>query len=474
MDALESVQHRAGCMILRVNRHASRQAVRFLLGLTSLATRRDVALLRYAAHLATMAPDRLTRRLVMREQLPNQAHGPALNTFWSRVRDVMGSEWVWLKRSQHPRPSLADDGFPVYWRSIVTEWGKQRELELIRTPGPRDEGTSLRLLRRLVEGVFDRKAPGPGFYSFRVLPILLLPTSPANQLRIRFLTGSHSLNERMVLIDGRRKSICYSCFYTGVESVEHFLLECPAYRGARKYYRAALRADCSCEKCWAGFQRRTALGDTEGNAVFMLGGGIGVLTPCEPADAAAHSYVAKAWRKRCAKLSFWMRRAQSAPSSSESEGELPMSSAFPCHPEHTSGHYALRPRRRSRGSYRERSPRAANSRMAPRTNSRSIQSYNPVSIASQSDNRANSTSKKVASAKSGTEGQVPPATLKPQRRGNKSGLASGESIDRRVEGTHQLSIRKFLVSDALHGNRSGDSVSVMEAHGRVVTNKLSN
>jgi hypothetical protein len=102
----------------------------------------------------------------------------------------------------------------------------------------------------------------------------------------------------------KRSELCSMAHCDEEETVQHFLLDCPAYAQARETVTLALTASCTCSSDDESSNCAAFFGDLdgEGQALFMMGGPVNGRTPEAAIDAASRAYVDFAWKRRCMRL----------------------------------------------------------------------------------------------------------------------------------------------------------------------------
>jgi hypothetical protein len=119
-----------------------------------------------------------------------------------------------------------------------------------------------------------------------------------NGIRRRLLVGSAAVNALMTKTTQGRSSPCLCG--TDVESIEHFVQECPLYHEIRHDALKKVQASCECEtSCFHTFRRLT---DELARSVFLLGGPVDGLTPCAEANAFFDAMIIAMWKDRAERL----------------------------------------------------------------------------------------------------------------------------------------------------------------------------
>jgi exonuclease III len=309
---LESVQVQAACKIFKLNAKTKTHAVRALLRVPSLQTRREVSRLKYLVKAKTLERGRLVREILRLEQGP-AVHGQGLNHQWfPRIIKLLdGDEGlgaaydrVHASASRNhgvvPRgvdPTVADyDYFPVKrWHKTLRRWALRRDLDEF-TDTARKQRSTLRTMYRAVNDDAERM---PAF------PLTKAPNRGQNQIRLRLLCGTTALNGTLSHFTEHTTKCPFAC--EGKEDAAHFLLHCDAMADLRREYEARLTDSCECD-------RRIGSGgevgcadffsglDDDGKVLFMLGGPVDGREPELSIDSAAKRFVALAYERRSARL----------------------------------------------------------------------------------------------------------------------------------------------------------------------------
>ena len=314
---IESIQTRAGVLAMKINKHTKLEAVRALMGVTSLEQRKDRARLNYYAKLMTMDFDRTARYIIL-EMHSGQARrrGRQLKTWKASVQELIaqaeGLEQVHSRLTQSFRRNggilplgvdrtmtrmdgEASDYEPIKdWRAGVNA-AIRREFrqQLIF------QGGSCKLVARACKF----RSTVPKFIATK------LNNTGANQVRLRLLCGTSMLNETLGKYNNGRNSKC-SLGCDEVETVVHFLLQCPKLEAPRLKYLNGLTSQCEEEHVRPdddASKARTCAEyynelDLEGRAVFMLGGPLSAhhaskpWCPEEKIDKLALEYVLEAYK----------------------------------------------------------------------------------------------------------------------------------------------------------------------------------
>jgi hypothetical protein len=309
---LESVQVQAACKIFKLNSKTKTHAVRALLRVPSLQTRREVSRLKYFVKVKTMERGRLVRELLRLKQGP-AVRGQGLNHQWrSRIEKLLeddeglGDAFDKVHASatrNHdvvPRgvdPTVVDyDYFPVKrWHKFLRRWALRRDLAEFMETADKQRST-LRTMCRAVDADADRM---PAF------PLTKAPNRGQNQIRLRLLSGTAALNGTLSHFTERTTKCPFAC--DGEEDAAHFLLHCDAMADLRQEYESRLTDSCECDRrigsggevgCAEFF---AGLDDT-GKALFMLGGPVDGREPELPIDNASKRFVALAYERRSARL----------------------------------------------------------------------------------------------------------------------------------------------------------------------------
>lgn len=235
IQALESIQH-AGCVwILRTNQKANVTALRTILGLPSLQTRRTMLRLFYASILLSKSHDTWPRHCLETEPSNiNRVLGISQNHWRTRFSDLIDGD------------SQLKEGYQALLRHMAVTGGVLQDYSLPKPDGTSDHFTPVKDWRSLVRRVMTEQEVA----CFRIaagnqptLAVLACSTDeslsrvqnltkrsshPANWIRIRLLAGTSSLNVTMSRITrGQRSQRCPVC-EDGNETVLHFLCECQA------------------------------------------------------------------------------------------------------------------------------------------------------------------------------------------------------------------------------------------------------
>ena len=308
---LEQIQTTAGINIFALNSKTHLCAVRALMQVPPLKERLQRGRFRFYAKLKHMKRDRLARRILEAGKHRWITHtekaikkagkddGHLLRGF-ERLQECLLRHHNELPAGIDPL-LLGYGGEPWYnpmahWRRTTEQWTAKKNLELTRGIGQNGRST----LRTLLRASNDDDIKMPRY------PLTRKPNSGPDLTRMKLLCGTHSLNYMMHKIQNRPLT-CPTAHCTEDETVDHFLLDCPAYSGARDVFMLALASSCTCAgavpddefpNCadfFAGLDRA-------GQVLFMLGGPVDGRTPDAAIDAASSAFVESAWMRRSARL----------------------------------------------------------------------------------------------------------------------------------------------------------------------------
>jgi hypothetical protein len=302
---LESLQHKAGVKILRLRKTSQREATRAVLGWKSLESQRAVAKLRFRGKLLGMGTHRLARQVLL-ELVSNQGVGrvPLRAVTGPCIRDDAGlrAEFGKLTRvleDNHAPLEVAEeerDRLTLLamarkaWRLEVARWATEQDLNKLAEAGRGVPGHPVRQARLVARALRGAKS------------LLPMPASQGvvseNGIRRRLLVGSAAVNALMAKTTQGRSLPCLCG--SDVESIEHFVQECPLYHDIRHGAIKKVQASCECEtSCFHTFRRLT---DELARSVFLLGGPVDGLTPCAEANAFFDAMIIAMWKDRAERL----------------------------------------------------------------------------------------------------------------------------------------------------------------------------
>ena len=267
--ALESLQNKACVSILRVNCKSSVLARRALLGLSSLKDRRTELRLRYWQRLHKMPEHRLPAKILQADTHDSVCVGAVGEPFKDLVETVFHNhpslleDWESVAQAPAIGQQLAagignEDDYerPPSWPTAITEWLSSTVHAELTQRVRATPSSTVRLLSKCPSDAFSVKRP---------FPVVGSDPSHTNFLRIRLLSGTHSLNGMMSRITraqaNPRMSLCQACNSGEVETVSHFLRNCSSQRAraARAVHEA---------KLGEAFARLTE----DEQCIFILGG----------------------------------------------------------------------------------------------------------------------------------------------------------------------------------------------------------
>ena len=281
--ALEALQHKACIHILRVNEHSSALALRAVLGLPSLEARRSELRLRYMEALHRMPENRLPAK-AYRDCERTCSRTNVQDTFYHKMAEL---------RHQHPaleegwaRVLELEEEEDSGWRQDIKKWMNSVLHGDITHKVHSKESSTARLLAQCPHDAFSVERP---------FPIVEMTPSHINFIRIRLLSGTHSLNSMMQRITkghvNRRTHTCQACNSEEEETISHFLRSCNSERARAA---RAIHEDLVGE----GFATLT---DDE-KCIFILGGcrsgSKSALKPTREQDAANCELLRALWVAR--------------------------------------------------------------------------------------------------------------------------------------------------------------------------------
>ena len=299
--ALESLQHRALARMLRTNRKAKREALRAIMGLPSLKTRRLQIRLKFLATLYAKPASNGARHSFDTSQPRSTIRGPQQKPWAYALADTLSKEdpHNLLKAGEETLKQAARDGNGVLpplrkgvaspakaWSKAVDAWASRWEQDKITSAANKSRST-LQLIARVL-------CPGELRRGFEPLPPVDSKVSDVNTIRLRLLCGTHSLNDMMSRITAfEREQNCPLCG-TGPETVEHFLRSCPepVPQGLRAVHERNLDDGA-----------RFAALDRLGQCGFILGCKVDGLVPSEADEVQNQELVSSLWACRKAALS---------------------------------------------------------------------------------------------------------------------------------------------------------------------------
>lgn len=242
--ALESIQLKCARSILRCNSHAQSDAVRGLLGLWSLESRRGQAMLRWWARLGRMASPRWAKKVAM---IKWRRKGKSRTRPWhttaakwlhmvlpdqTRAREILPPEkvpadpdsfWKYLveldAKDESPKADSKKDPVLLMWAKMIQD--SLEAVEEKRFLQAVQEKKTLRLLKSsqrkfgLSEHLKKSKSAG------------------AQEVVIRLLLGGHGLCAFQSRMHSSKADLCPSCEQSPEDS-NHLLVGCEAYRNERK------------------------------------------------------------------------------------------------------------------------------------------------------------------------------------------------------------------------------------------------
>eukprot|EP00271_Cylindrocystis_brebissonii_P003249 TRINITY_DN1401_c0_g1_i9.p1 TRINITY_DN1401_c0_g1~~TRINITY_DN1401_c0_g1_i9.p1 ORF type:complete len:1328 (-),score=159.78 TRINITY_DN1401_c0_g1_i9:667-4650(-) len=282
-EELERVQLKGAKSILQCCRTTPSVAVRGDLGLDLLRTRRDLAKLVWWHKISRMGEERFPR-MVMECTWRKVKLGADVKS-WGKVVEGL------FKDLQLDKGEMLDLGESQF-RAIVESRLLERDAHRVK----------------VLEG--RKNCAYVGMSDCRGLqPYLLGPYTLGRKLKFKFRSGSHGLQEEV----GRRRGVdrsertCDLCTL-GVESVSHFLWECPMYADHRSKFLAALESILGT----SDFARLPRELDEKSRIIMShkVWGGKG-----EEVDRCVSQYLMNAWIARCNKLHgeksvYWGRRGE--------------------------------------------------------------------------------------------------------------------------------------------------------------------
>jgi len=303
---LESIQHRVLTKILRTNSKANKAAPRFILGLPSLATRRNAMRLLFLAEILTKPATSWVRRIFDLPPVQNQVRGPTRSHWKDSVLTLIESDNNLSEEFRALTEALQEDevvhelaevppgggkklrSLTSRWYNTVKKWVMRTEIHMTRGVAP---GTLALLARALQDDTPKGLAP---------MDIVSRGPSMANWVRIRLLSGTSSLNDMMERItssasaEDRRSAACPLC-QTFRETVLHFLLDCSHFglTALRNSCLSVLRSEAKLEF--------DAL-DKLGQCCLILGGVLPNGSLSLAADKACENFVGGSWNIRCKAL----------------------------------------------------------------------------------------------------------------------------------------------------------------------------
>jgi hypothetical protein len=310
---LEAIQHRALYWTLRTNMKCSKLALRSILGLPSLQTRRKQLRLLYLGKLLTKADSTWPRhayntlphassKVVGRsqkhwrqytEQLIKEAPGGILSTAHTQL---LRSATDW------------DGGTPnpfTQWKTAVTAYATAVDYSAIRVQADSSDTSTIHVVARALQ----RDIGGaPSKRSCTIGPVDA-PPSGANWIRIRLLSGTSALNDMLARItrnNTARSALCPLCG-EHKETVRHFLRDCNSTSELRDKYEESISA--------AGFGSLDPLAQ----CAFILGCKVDGLTPSKADDAESEQLVSQLWALRSKALTEATRARLQEDSTSDSD-----------------------------------------------------------------------------------------------------------------------------------------------------------
>ena len=242
--SLERIQHRAACMILGCFNLTAAVALRAELGLEPLAARRHTAKLRWYKCLRNMPPSRLPSAVYTSSQAISLPAARAKRVWATQVSD----QWDSLRgiaaaaaaapgaAPQQPPPTLPDrglhDSYSHYGDKVFKAQARQLVQKAVEN-GERQEMGQRSTLQHL---------PHIQLHSRNIQPYLVHPyyRGLGSFLKMKCRTGTIQLN---ALLHARRQTDSAACSLCGQpETVNHFILHCPAYDEKRDALHQSLAA----------------------------------------------------------------------------------------------------------------------------------------------------------------------------------------------------------------------------------------
>ena len=308
LKRLESIQHLAATWMLRANSHSSQTALRTILKLPRLESRRKMMRLFYAATLLSKPHSTWARHCF--EVIPsstNRVRGIS-QTHWAtrcdelvRNSDILKQAYLELTGYLANAGGVLPERVVKYvdtWQETVTfpetDWRHSVRCDMVTEELRRlDEESEYMPTLRLL------KAALPSSLFSEYQRVLTCTPSATNWIRMRLLAGTSALNYTMSRIartrQGSRTSRCPMC--GDVESVVHFLRECTSLTaiGARASHQELMPPLFSTL-------------DDFGQAAFILGVRVSQQTlehgirPSRVEDAANIILVRNLWKHRCETL----------------------------------------------------------------------------------------------------------------------------------------------------------------------------
>ena len=321
IKTLERIQTDFGKRAMKLNQHTSSKGVRALMGTPRIALRHNRARLSYLAKLKTMDNFRLCREICLdsNESRDLSRFVPEMEKFANDTPQLAAARRVVkqaMERNGNILPMGKDESIQVstdesecnfqplaFWRHQVRCWMVSAAAADISTAGP-----STALIARSY-----RHFP-PNAHSLPAFHLTLRGSAEQNQVRLRLLSGTSSLNTTVRHWMKDRKHCPMGCATD--EDATHFLVKCPAYRVAREEFVRGLAEACTCKhlrSLTVGQEASTCVSffnnlDDDGKALFMLGGPVPVCTTAKPwkveveVENLAKQFVTQAWKQRCQRL----------------------------------------------------------------------------------------------------------------------------------------------------------------------------
>lgn len=296
-DTLEAIQHTACTWLLRTNQKASRVALRAILGLPSLAIRRDMLRLFYLTTIFSKSELTLVRHCFEIPPDTNSKVAGKSQQHWYTIFNKLRQSSPTLKaaystllaclRENDGVLTSANEDAIIEWRNNVRAFAHEKAYAEFKLHQNR---STLRILQEIYPPSFGRP-----------LRLIRRTSSHSNWRRIRLLCGTSALRDTLSRIrPGTISAICPVC-RTEVENAAHFLLQCtaPSMIQARSAYFARAMT--------LPFQGLFFGLSPEARSAVILG----CTVPCAAAepnhwlctssrgDLYSETYVASIWQLRC-------------------------------------------------------------------------------------------------------------------------------------------------------------------------------